>query len=78
MGLPRDAAEQLALQTARGAAQLAIESDRSPAELREQVSSPGGTTVAGLAELDAGKLRETIARAVAAATRRSVELGKDS
>jgi pyrroline-5-carboxylate reductase len=78
VGLPRDAAEQLVLQTVRGAAQLAIESDRSPAELREQVSSPGGTTVAGLAELDAGKLRETIARAVAAATRRSAELGKDA
>jgi pyrroline-5-carboxylate reductase len=78
VGLPRDAASQLALQTVRGATQLAIESDRSPAELREQVSSPGGTTLAGLAELEAGELRETIARAVAAATRRSVELGKDS
>jgi pyrroline-5-carboxylate reductase len=77
VGLPREAAEQLALQTVHGAVVLAIESDRSPAELREQVSSPGGTTVAGLAELDAGEFRETVARAVAAATRRSVELGKD-
>jgi pyrroline-5-carboxylate reductase len=75
-GLPRPAAEALALQTVRGAAELAIESERSPAELREQVSSPGGTTVAGLAELEAGGLRELIARAVAAATRRSIELGK--
>jgi len=78
VGLPRNAAEQLTLQTIRGAVKLAMESDRSPAELREQVSSPGGTTVAGLAELDAGELRETVARAVAAATRRSVELGSDS
>ncbi len=78
VGLPRSAAERLTLQTVRGAVKLAMESDRSPAELREQVSSPGGTTEAGLAELDAGELRETIARAVAAATRRSVELGKDS
>jgi pyrroline-5-carboxylate reductase len=78
VGLPRSAAEQLTLQTIRGAVKLAMESDRSPAELREQVSSPGGTTLAGLAELEAGELRETIARAVAAATRRSAELGKDS
>ena len=77
-GLPREAAEQLALQTVYGAAKLALDSDRSPAQLREQVSSPGGTTLAGLAELDAGELRKTIARAVAAATARSVELGKGS
>jgi pyrroline-5-carboxylate reductase len=78
VGLPRSAAEQLALQTVRGAVQLAMESERSPAELREQVSSPGGTTVAGLAELDAAGFREIIARAVTAATRRSTELGKGS
>ncbi len=78
VGLPRSAAEQLALQTVRGAVQLAMESGRSPAELREQVSSPGGTTVAGLAELDAGEFRKIIARAVTAATRRSTELGKGS
>ncbi len=78
VGLPRSAAEQLALQTLRGAVQLAMESDRSPAELRVPVSSPGGTTVAGLAELDAGEFRKIIARAVTAATRRSTELGKGS
>jgi pyrroline-5-carboxylate reductase len=77
-GLPREAAERLATQTLYGAAKLALEDDRSPAQLREQVSSPGGTTLAGLAVLDEGGLREILARAVAAATRRSVELGEGS
>ena len=77
-GLPREAAERLATQTLYGAAKLALENDRSPARLREQVSSPGGTTLAGLAALDQGGLREILARAVAAATRRSVELGEGS
>jgi pyrroline-5-carboxylate reductase len=77
-GLPREAAERLATQTLYGAAKLALEDDRSPAQLREQVSSPGGTTLAGLAVLDQGGLREILARAVAAATRRSVELGEGS
>jgi pyrroline-5-carboxylate reductase len=78
VGLPREAAERLATQTLYGAAKLAVEDDRSPAQLREQVSSPGGTTLAGLAVLDEGGLREILARAVAAATRRSVELGGGS
>jgi len=78
VGLPREAAERLAVQTVYGAAKLALESDSDPAQLREQVSSPGGTTLAGLAALDEGGLREILARAVAAATRRSVELGEGS
>ncbi|MBW2716438.1 MAG: pyrroline-5-carboxylate reductase [Deltaproteobacteria bacterium] len=78
VGLPREAAESLAIQTVYGAAKLASDSDRTPAELREQVSSPGGTTLAGLAALDQGGLREVLAQAVAAATRRSKELGEDS
>jgi pyrroline-5-carboxylate reductase len=77
-GLPREAAELLAIQTVYGAAKLALDGDRSPAQLREQVSSPGGTTLAGLAALEQGGLREILARAVAAATRRSVELGEGS
>ncbi len=78
VGLPREAAEQLAIQTVYGAAKLALDGASSPAQLREQVSSPGGTTLAGLAALDQGGLREILARAVAAATRRSGELGGDS
>ena len=60
------------------AAKLALEGDSGPAQLRERVSSPGGTTLAGLAALDEGGFREILARAVAAATRRSVELGEGS
>jgi len=78
VGLPRAAAERLAIQTVYGAAKLAMDGNNSPAQLREQVSSPGGTTLAGLAALDQGGFREILARAVAAATRRSVELGEGS
>jgi len=76
VGLPPQAAEQLAKQTVFGAAKLALESDRSPAELRRQVSSPGGTTLAGLARLEAGGFARAVADAVAAATRRAGELGE--
>jgi pyrroline-5-carboxylate reductase len=77
-GLPREAAEALAAQTVLGAARLAVEDERPPAQLREQVTSPGGTTVAGLERLEAGGLRDAIYEAVAAATQRSRELGGDS
>lgn len=75
-GLPPQVAHELALQTAFGAAALARESDRSPAELREQVTSPGGTTQAGLARLAARDFRGAVSEAVRAATERSRELGR--
>jgi len=77
-GLPAEAAHELALHTVHGAARLALESPDPPATLRERVSSPGGTTLAGLAKLEEGGLRELIAEAVAAATARSRELSGGS
>ena len=74
MGLPRDLAGKLAMQTMLGAARLCISSDKQPSELREMVTSPGGTTVAGLKVLEEGKIRATIIAAVEAATKRSKEL----
>ena len=77
-GIPPEAARRLATQTLLGAATLAHQSEEPPQVLRERVSSPGGTTIAGLAELDAGDLRGLISRAVAAATARSRELSQNS
>jgi pyrroline-5-carboxylate reductase len=75
MGLARDAATVLATQTVLGAARLAQETGRHPAALKDQVTSPGGTTIAALERLEAGGFRAAIHEAVAAATRRARELG---
>ena len=74
-GLPRDAAYRLAFQTVFGAAKLALETGRHPGALKDQVTSPGGTTIAGLEKLESGGVRAALYEAVAAATRRSKELG---
>ncbi len=74
LGLPADTAASLARQTALGAARMTLESGEDPATLRQRVTSPGGTTERGIAELEAGQLRELVARATAAARRRAQEL----
>lgn len=74
MGLARPVASELAIQTLLGAATLLAEG-RLPAELRADVTSPGGTTAAGLRELERHGVRAAFAAAVEAATRRSTELG---
>jgi len=75
-GLPREAAYQLAFQTVLGAAKLAIESGKHPGVLKDQVTSPGGTTIAGLERLEEAGVRAAFYDAVAAAAERSRELGK--
>jgi pyrroline-5-carboxylate reductase len=75
-GLDERLARQLTYQTIRGAALMLQETGRSPEELRAMVTSPGGTTLAGLQALDAGGFVSNVSNAVAAATHRSRELGK--
>ena len=76
VGLPRATATQLALQTVRGTAELLQTTGLHPAELKDRVTSPGGTTIAGVAHLEQAGLRSALIGAVQAACRRSQELGQ--
>lgn len=75
VGLGRDAALMLAAQTVYGAAKLQLETGEHPGRLKDMVTSPGGTAIAGLHTLESGGLRRTLIDAVEAAANRAAELG---
>jgi pyrroline-5-carboxylate reductase len=75
-GLPRDIATKLAAQTVLGGAKMVLDTGLHPGALKDMVTSPGGTTIEGLHELEKGKLRATAISAVRAATEKSRKLGQ--
>ena len=76
VGLPRSTSTRLAAQTLAGAAMMLLETGDHPGVLKDAVTSPGGTTIAGLMKLEDGGLRAALMNAVDAATNRSIELGR--
>jgi pyrroline-5-carboxylate reductase len=75
-GLPREIATQLAAQTVLGSAKRVLETGLHPGVLKDMVTSPDGTTIEGLHELEKGKMRGTLISAVRAATEKSKKLGQ--
>ena len=78
MGIPRDVSMKLAAQTLFGSAKMVLEMGAHPAELKNKVESPGGTTIAGTAALEDGKFRAAVINAVTCATNRSHALGESN
>jgi pyrroline-5-carboxylate reductase len=76
VGLPRDLALQLVAQTMLGSARMVLETNRHPASLRDDVTTPAGCTIGGVLMLEDGKIRSVLARAVEEATRIVEQLGK--
>nr|ACT37661.1 pyrroline-5-carboxylate reductase [Phytolacca acinosa] len=76
-GLPRDLALGLASQTVLGAASMAVKSGKHPVQLKDDVASPGGTTIAGIPELEKGGFRGPLMNAVVAAAKRGRELSQN-
>jgi pyrroline-5-carboxylate reductase len=77
VGLHRDTALLLAAQTVYGSAQLLLETGEHPGRLKDMVTSPGGTAIAGLHTLESGALRKTLIDAVEVASKRAAELGRE-
>lgn len=75
IGLPRDAAREMVLQTVIGSAKFALSTGKHPAELKNMVTSPGGTTASGLLELESGNVRSLFIRAAVAAYEKAKTLG---
>ncbi|MDP7421764.1 MAG: pyrroline-5-carboxylate reductase [bacterium] len=76
VGMPRDISTRLAAQTLLGAAKMVLVTGEHPAKLKDEVTTPAGTTIDGILELEEGKLRVTLIKAVVKATQRSAELIK--
>eukprot|EP00804_Cyclotella_cryptica_P021882 CCRYP_000843-RA/>CCRYP_000843-RA protein AED:0.13 eAED:0.14 QI:0/0/0/1/1/1/2/0/283 len=74
-GLPRNVSTMLAAQTVKGAAEMVLRTGKHPGELKDGVTSPGGTTIAGVEALEKGGFRAATISAVTSATRRSMQLG---
>jgi len=74
-GLPRDVAQRLAAITLKGAAQMVLDTNKHPGELKDMVTSPAGTTIEAVAYLEDRAFRGTVMAAVRNATRRSREMG---
>jgi pyrroline-5-carboxylate reductase len=74
MGLPREIATLLAAQTMQGAARMVLETGDHPAQLKDGVTTPAGCTIDGILELEDGKVRVTLIKAVVKATERAKEL----
>lgn len=75
-GLPRNVAIELAAQTTLGAAEMVLSTGRHPASLKDDVTTPAGTTIAGLLAMEDGRIRSILARAVETASKKAAELGK--
>ena len=75
MGIPRSTARLLVIQTAAGTASMLAQGEKHPGELKDQITSPGGTTIRGLQILEERGVRGALMTAVQAATQRSMELG---
>ena len=77
MGLGRDLSNRLAVQTVLGSSRMLADTGKHPAELKDMVASPGGTTISGIYSLEKEGFRKAVISAVEAATLRSIELSKE-